>query len=233
MMLGSNFTVVKLNGGVLCCAEPTVTLPRMKKVRDSQRTKKRILDAATREFTRRGFDGARIAEIARRSNTSKQLIHHHFHGKEALFMAVHDANFRPSVQWQQTPPGNPVDAIAERFRQRVKDIDYSRFLTWEAASTRSRRVPGERERQQRITEYGEAIRAMQRDGKFPADLDHRLIQLAILALATYPVAFAQITRLVTGRMPTDPLFQREWTAFLRKIGVRMFGSGTSPPTRKS
>lgn len=195
----------------------------MKQIRNSQRTRKRILDAAAKEFTKRGFDGAQISEIARRSHTSKQLIHHHFRGKEALFMAVHDIKFRPSVQWQETLPGNPADAIAERFRKRAKDVDYSRFLTWEAASARNRRVPGEQERQQRITEYGEAIRAMQRDGLFPADLDHKLIQLTILALATYPVAFAQITRLVTGRSASDPQFQLEWTAFLRKVGARLFG----------
>ncbi len=195
----------------------------MKQIRDRQRTRKRILDAAAKEFSKRGFDGARISEIARRAGASKQLIHHHFRGKEALFLEVHDLKFRPSVQWEETLPENPAEAIAERFNKRAKDVDYLRFLTWEAASTGNAPVPGEAERQHRISVYGAAIRAMQAAGLMPADMDHKMIQLTILALATYPIAFTQITRLVTGRAGTDPRFQREWSAFLRKIGVRLFG----------
>ncbi|MBI3938679.1 MAG: TetR/AcrR family transcriptional regulator [Betaproteobacteria bacterium] len=196
----------------------------MGKLRDGRRTRRRILAAAGKEFSERGFDGARIAEIARRAHVSKQLVHHHFRGKEGLFRQVHDLKFRPTVQWEETLPRNPAEIIAERFRKRARDVDYIRFLTWEAASARNRAIPGEEERQRRIAQYGNAIRLMQADGLPPARMDHKLVQLAILSLATYPIAFTQITRLVTGRSGTDPKFQREWARFLRKIGARLFGS---------
>ena len=48
-----------------------------------------------------------------------------------------------------------------------------------------------------------------------------MIQLAVLALATYPVAFGQMTRLVTGHAPNDPKFQRKWYEFLRALGERL------------
>jgi AcrR family transcriptional regulator len=150
------------------------------RVRDSQRTRKRILIAAAREFAKRGFDGARISEIARRARTSKQLIHHHFHGKEALFMQVHEAQFRPTVQWKETLPPHAADVIAARFRKRAANMDYLRFLTWEAASAGNTPVPGETERRQRLTEYADAIRAMQAARLMPADFDPRLTQLLIL-----------------------------------------------------
>lgn len=198
----------------------------MGKIRDSERTRRRILDAATREFSERGFDGARIAKIAHRSRASKQLIHHHFHGKEALFNAVHDVKFRPEVEWDEPLPEDAARLFAERFRMRAKDLPYIRFLTWEAAGRRRKPVPGEDARRRRIAQYGSELRLMQAEGKLPAGMDYRMIQLAILSLATYPMAFQQITRLVTGRYSADPAFQREWSAFLVNLGKRLFAESS-------
>ena len=197
----------------------------MGRLRNAPRTRQRIIDAATREFSARGYDGARIAEIARHAAVSKQLIHHHFHSKEALFKEVHAINLRPSERWNEALPRDPADIIAERFRRRCRDVAYIRFLTWEAASAKNRTVPGEQERQRRVARYGAALRLLQADGLLPRDLDCKLMQLTILALATYPMAFNQITRLVTGRSGTDPAFQREWIKYLRKIGARLFADG--------
>lgn len=203
----------------------------MGKIRDSARTQRSILDAATREFSERGFDGARIAEIARRARVSKQLIHHHFHGKEALFNAVHDVKFRLQVEWDEPLPEEPSRLFVERFRMRAKDLDYIRFLTWEAAGRKKKSVPGETARRRRIAQYGAALRRMQAHGKLPRDMDHKMIQLAILSLATYPMAFRQITRLVTGRDSADAAFQRKWTAFLDQLGRRLF-DGVTPGRRR-
>lgn len=192
-------------------------------IRDSARTRRRILAAATREFSERGFDGARISAIAQRAGVSKQLIHHHFHGKEALFKAVHDVEFRPETAWEEPLPEDATRLFAERFRMRAKDLAYIRFLTWEAAGRSRNRIPAEAARRHRIAQYGAGLRRMQADGRLPRDMDHRMIQLAILGLATYPMAFQQITRLVTGRTSADPAFQRNWLAFLDHLGARLFG----------
>lgn len=45
-----------------------------------------------------------------------------------------------------------------------------------------------------------------------------MLQLAVYALATYPLAFAQITEMVTGTSPKSPDFQSDWTAFLEQMG---------------
>lgn len=194
----------------------------MTHVRDGERTRKRILDAAAEEFSNRGFDGAKLSGIARRAKVSKQLIYHHFRSKEKLFTETHDVKFWPKARWEETLPRSPVDMFAERFEKRARDAGYVRFLTWEAASARNRALPGEKERRQRIAQFRDSLRSMQGDGLLPSDLDPRLIQLAILSLANYPIAFTQITRMVTGRSATDPKFRREWDRFLRKIGVLLF-----------
>lgn len=56
--------------------------------RDSTLTQKRILEAATREFADKGYDGARVDEIARASGVNKNLLYHYFGNKEQLFTAV-------------------------------------------------------------------------------------------------------------------------------------------------
>ena len=193
------------------------------RTRDPERTKRQVVDAAAKEFAQRGFDGATLSGIARRAKVSKQLLHHHFGSKEALFQEVHDKKFRPAVHWRETLPESPTELIAARFAKRGRDQDYIRFLAWEAASARKRAIPGQEERQRRISEYGNEIRLMQEHGQLPADMDWRLIQLATLCLATYPLAFSQITRLVTGKEATNPEFQAEWTEFLRTIGGKLFG----------
>ncbi|MGZ8266400.1 MAG: hypothetical protein ACXW20_02960 [Burkholderiales bacterium] len=100
-----------------------------------------------------------------------------------------------------------------------------------AASIRSGPVPGEQERQQRISQYATEIRLLQAQGKLPQDLDYRMLQLTILALASYPLSFAQVTRLVTGRPGSDPAFQRDWIQHLRKLTQMLLLSGN--PTQKA
>jgi AcrR family transcriptional regulator len=187
-------------------------MPAPRRPRDAARTRSRVIDAAAKEFSLRGYDGATLTGIARRAKVSKQLIHHHFRSKEALFREVHDIKFRPTHHWRDTLPDDPRDLLAARFEKRKRDLDYARFLAWEAASARHRSIPGAEER-----------RDMQQAGKLPPELDWRLIQLATLSLATYPMAFTQITRFVTGKDATDPEFQTAWTAFLRQVGARLFG----------
>ena len=199
----------------------------MAKIRDSARTREAVLAAAAEEFCAKGFDGATTAGVARRAGVSKQLINHHFGSKEALFRQVHELRFRPGMTWEEPMTDDPRDLIAERFSRRIDDVEYIRFLTWEAANRESQRVPGRAARQKRIAAYGGALRQLQADGRLPADVDHRLLQLAIFSLATYPIAFPQITRLVTGRAVTGRGFQADWTAFLRWIGERVLVG--SPP----
>ena len=184
-------------------------------------TRKRILDAAAQEFIEKGFEAASISQVARRARLSKQLVHHHFPGKEYLFSQVHEFRFRPSARWEESMPEQLADLIAERFKRRASNIDYMRVLTWEAASIRKGALPGEKERKQRIDRYGKELKLLQKRGKLAPDLNNAMMHLTILALASYPLCFSQITRLVVGKAGTDPAFQRAWIKHLKKIVARL------------
>jgi AcrR family transcriptional regulator len=205
----------------------------MGKVRDSDRTKAKIPHAAAREFVQHGFDGTSLADIGKRARTSKQLILHHFESKEGLFHAVLDEKFRAALDVADGQLDDPGAIIAERFRRRASHVEYIRFLTWEAASGRADEIPAHAIRQRRVSEFGEAIRQMSASGQLPAELDPALLQLAILSLATYPMAFGQITQLVTGKLPTDAAFQRDWYAFLKVVGEKLLGKPAQKASMKT
>lgn len=205
----------------------------MGQIRDSQRTRARILDAAARAFAQAGFDGAALSDIAARARVSKQLILHHFESKEKLFSAVLDARFQTTIDAGEALPDDPGEMLAERFRRRAGHPEYIRFMTWEAAGADARSLPAHAARQQRISDLGRMLRLMQAEGKLPRDLDSGLLQLAVLSLCTYPLAFGQITRLVTGRSPDEAAFQDQWADFLRVLGTRLFATeqGAAPSRR--
>ncbi|HEY9536381.1 MAG TPA: TetR/AcrR family transcriptional regulator [Kiloniellaceae bacterium] len=56
--------------------------------RDAAATRARILHAATEEFADKGYDGARVDEIAKQSDVNKNSLYHYFGSKEQLFVAV-------------------------------------------------------------------------------------------------------------------------------------------------
>jgi AcrR family transcriptional regulator len=63
-------------------------------VKDAERTQADILKEATKEFSRKGYSGGRINEIAKRTRTSKRMIYYYFGSKEGLYKAVLFEHYR-------------------------------------------------------------------------------------------------------------------------------------------
>ncbi|MGC8865445.1 MAG: TetR/AcrR family transcriptional regulator [Bacteroidales bacterium] len=59
----------------------------MKKVKESA-TEQAILEAARKVFVEKGFDGARMQEIADEAGINKALLHYYFRSKDKLFETV-------------------------------------------------------------------------------------------------------------------------------------------------
>jgi len=57
-------------------------------------TEEKILEAAKKVFHRKGYEGARMQEIADEAGINKALLHYYFRTKENLFDAVFKAAFR-------------------------------------------------------------------------------------------------------------------------------------------
>lgn len=57
-------------------------------------TEQNILLAARKVFVRKGFDGARMQEIADEAGINKALLHYYFRSKDKLFEAIFQSAFR-------------------------------------------------------------------------------------------------------------------------------------------
>jgi AcrR family transcriptional regulator len=55
--------------------------------RNAGRTQEAILKAAEAEFCKKGFNGARVEQIAKRSGSNTRMIYHYFKSKERLYLA--------------------------------------------------------------------------------------------------------------------------------------------------
>lgn len=82
------------------------------RIRDAVRTKAEILDVATQEFARAGYDGARVDEIAARTRTTKRMIYYYFGGKEQLFTAVLERAYGVIRQAEQQLDVDHLDPVA-------------------------------------------------------------------------------------------------------------------------
>lgn len=84
--------------------------------RDPVRTSAAILAASVREFTEKGYGGARINEIAKRAGVNKRMLYHYFGGKEALYLAVLEGAYvavRSAETRLNLADRDPVDGMRE------------------------------------------------------------------------------------------------------------------------
>lgn len=70
-----------------------VRVETKKRLRDPVATKARILKAAISEFSKKGYDGARVEGIAQKAKINISLVYHYFGNKESLFIAVMEQSY--------------------------------------------------------------------------------------------------------------------------------------------
>ena len=62
----------------------------LSRVEQQEMTRERLLDAAADVFARRGYHGAKVAEIAREAGYTTGAVYSNFDGKQGLFLALTD-----------------------------------------------------------------------------------------------------------------------------------------------
>jgi TetR/AcrR family transcriptional repressor of nem operon len=101
------------------------------RLRDPERTRERLLQAAAREIYRSGFQSASLDTILASAGVTKGALYHHFQNKEALGYAVVEEVISPVVRGQWVLPlqvqgvKDPIDALIGMVRElsvRPKDV---------------------------------------------------------------------------------------------------------------
>jgi TetR/AcrR family transcriptional regulator len=187
--------------------------------RNPDRTRARILSAALQEFAARGFAGARVDAIARRAAINKRMLYHYFGDKEGLFRAVLRRKIAERQAWSESQSGDPEESLPFWFAATCKDRDWVRLLEWEALQGGEHKVIDEAQRRDALAGAVNRIRRLQARGQVSRAFDARHVMLAMRSLTMFPAAFPQLTRLITGWPVSDPRFQKERSAFLKKFAA--------------
>lgn len=106
--------------------------------RDAERTRAEILAVATREFADKGYDGARVDEIAAKTSTTKRMLYYYFGNKEKLYIAVLEQAYAGIRALEQTldvdhlDPAEAMRKLAElTFDHHEAHPDFIRLVTIE------------------------------------------------------------------------------------------------------
>lgn len=105
---------------------------RTRPTREQKRAanRQRLLDAALRVFSERGYHGATIEDIAEESGLSNGAVYYNFRNKEELFLALFDARIEARIAAVEETFGSPPATEGEDEGQvraaamrGVRDID--------------------------------------------------------------------------------------------------------------
>lgn len=163
--------------------------------RDPEGTRRRILAAATQEFARHGYDGARVERISTRARTVDRMLYYYFGSKEGLFRAVLEKCYEDLGQAEQAlnlrgaPPLEGMRAlVAFTWNYYQKNPAFVRILNSENLHR------GEHlRRAQRVSALAfplltileDLLARGARDGVFRLDVDPRQIYITIAALGYF------------------------------------------------
>lgn len=174
--------------------------PSRQRERNATATRRRLLEAAEREFGARGFAGARLREIAESAGVQPALIHHYFTDKQGLYRSVLDRALLPTSTESWTLLGTcpDLDGLVAGFvdlllRFYAAHQNLLAILRHEAlrGSTVFTEVCKER-----TLPVIEAVKLLleekQRAGEVRADVPATEIITAALSMVVYPFADAGI-----------------------------------------
>jgi AcrR family transcriptional regulator len=193
----------------------------VKRIRNLSRTRERILKAALAEFAAHGLAGTRCDDIARRARVNKRMLFYCFGSKEELYREILRRKFSQRTALYESVPRDVGRAILHWYEAFSSDLQWVRLLEWEALGGRQGELEGEQERRLYFKRTLDGLRRSQKDGLVPKNLDLTQLQISIIALTAFPLAFPQMTQLVSGLAPTDRRFQRKRLQFLGWLGERL------------
>ena len=106
--------------------------------RDPEGTRRKILDAATEEFARYGYGGARVERISARARSVDRMLYYYFGSKEGLFRAVLERAYEDLGRAEQelnlsdAPPLEGMrDLVAFTWRYYLDHPEFIRILNSE------------------------------------------------------------------------------------------------------
>lgn len=169
-----------------------------KRRRDPEASRQALLDAALDEISEHGLAGARTGTIAKRAGLNKQLISHHFGGKEGLYRALIDRWLAEEEGFDAE--GMPLAGLVQNYVEDAHRHRRLHKLLLRASLDGSDDVPGLSQ------DDLDAMRRRRQAGEISDRLDPGFILLLLQAAVAAGIVFpADVTRL-TGLDPASAEF---------------------------
>jgi AcrR family transcriptional regulator len=171
---------------------------------DTEKTRRKLKEAATVEFAEHGPDGTTMNRIAERAGINKERLYKYFGDKQALFESVLSDELEKLAASLVLPEGlEDIGEFAGRtFDYHAANPGLIRLLLWEGLA--DGRVADAANRTAHYRHKAQVYAAAQRDGVLDDDLDADHLVFLIIALASWWVAVPQLAGMLTGAGAADP-----------------------------
>ena len=195
--------------------------------RDPERTRQRILEAATAEFAEHGYAGARISRIAERSGMNKQLISYYFGGKEGLYRAIGDLWLRSEADAGESYEQMSLPELAASYLRKTPP-QMTRLFLWEGLTAHAD-DPGADSRNTRMADAVEDLARRQAAGELAEDIDPRAFLLALMGASNVVRAMPQLVRSIYGPDvdPESPEFADAYADQIERIVTHLAATSRS------
>ena len=120
-------------------------MPKKSTSKENNSARIKMLEAAEQVFAEKGYDGARVDDIANRAGVNKVHLYYYFESKEQILKELIKANIEKASVFISQPFDSKTSFSQERFASMVNDVfeflsqkaDFFRILTIETLKTRS------------------------------------------------------------------------------------------------
>jgi AcrR family transcriptional regulator len=172
---------------------------------DTERTRRRLKEAATEEFAERGLHGTTMTRIAERAGINKERLYSYYGDKSALWEVVLTDEL-DRLASAVGLAGVGLDDIGNfagaTYDYHAAHPELARLLQWEGltrapAADVARRSAHYREKVERFA-------LAQREGLLDASLDPAYLVFALIALAAWWQTVPQLAEMITGVSGDDP-----------------------------
>lgn len=195
--------------------------------RNPAETRERIFAAATRIFAQRGFDGARVDQIAAAAHVNKQLLYHYFGNKDALFTAVLERAYHgirteeAALKLDHLPADKAILQLVDfTWNYYLRNPEFIRLLNSEnqmearhlKTSPRTHEINASH-----LAVIKKLLRRGQREGTVRSDLDPMQVNVSIAALGFFYLINRHTLSMVFERDLGSPGMLRKRLAVMREI----------------
>jgi len=170
------------------------------RVRDAERSRRALLDAARHEFAAKGFAGARIGAIAERAGVNKQLISYYFGGKQGLYDALVEEWL--SQEREMADPAISLDELVARYLDVAhRQPELQRLFVRENLEADHTQVVPDVD-----ADDVRELRRRQGDGEIDPEIDPAFLLLVLQAAVSVGVLFPRDVRRYLDMDPSSDEF---------------------------